>query len=556
MAKRPPSNASIATPRSRMMLHDMLIAPETLAARTEASLPASVVYTNAHRIGLAAFEQRMIKTAYRARHARFDPVLLGRLPEGTTMLGGESYWLWHDDVLVTDQINPLIGDPARSFDELMALSYPTETIDEPCLLVARYGDVTWGHWVAEILPRAIMAERAHPGRFRFVLGERISTMPETRGYATAVLESLAAFGIGRERIMQLRADRHYRFKALHAVSGIWSLAGMNITVMDAMRSMVRSRIKPAGHGRVAVLRRGDHTRGFSNAAAVETLLSEHGFYAPSIEALSFREQVGLFLDAEMIFGAQGSGLVNLIFAPQGIRVISAAPSAWHDTFFHPMIQARDGWHADLRGPTLWTGEGLERDAPFLAIERDITAAITLLERPETALAPEGMIHLGNAVLPRRLGAPCATIGFGASGNADQYTQHGWSIPEATHTWSVGPVSTMRLPAPRGSTRLVLELDVMALVLDRGLVGRPLDVVVNGVAVGSAMIEAFDTVAFVLPPDCVDGHDWLDIVFIHPLCVSPRMTGHGADDRDTALSFLALRLIAIERIDAEQRQEAA
>jgi hypothetical protein len=538
------------------MLHDMLIAPEVLIPRSDAVLPASVVYTNAGRIGLAAFEQRMVQSAYRSRRAAFDPVLLGRLPAGITMLGGEFYWLWLDDVLVADQINPLVGDRARTFEDLLAPSYPTETIEEPCLLVARYGDLTWGHWVGEILPRAVMAERAHPGRFRFVLSERITTTPETRGYATAILESLAAFGIGKDRILQLRADRQYQFTSLHAVSGIWSMGRMNRGVMDAMRSIVRSQVEPAGQRRVAVLRRGNSTRGFSNTADVEALLARQKFHAPAIDALGFVDQVALFLDADMIFGAQGSGLINLIFAPQGIKVISVAPSAWHDTFFHPLIQARDGWHADLRGPTLWTGVGLQRDAPVLAIESDIEAAIVHLDRPAAALAPDGMVDLAGHVMPRRLGPTMTTVTFGATGNASQYTQHGWSWPEPTHTWSVGPFSTLKLPSPRSGGGVSLEIDVMALVLDRGLIGRPLDVMVNGVAVGSAMIEGFDTVAFVLPAACLAGHDWLDIVFVHPLCVSPRVTGHGEDDRDTALSFLALRLVAIEEPRIAQQREAA
>ncbi|MCW8305535.1 glycosyltransferase family 61 protein [Acidiphilium sp. PA] len=556
MTKRATPNRSAATPKSLAQLPALFTTCETLAQPFEAVLPASVVFTNAARIGFDAFERRMVNSTYRSRLAPFDPVVLGKLPSGTTMLGGDSYWIWHEAFLVSDQINPLVGNWPQSFEELNAMPFETETIDEPCLLVARYGDVTWGHWVGEILPRAIMAERAHPGRFRFVVGQAITTMSAARSYATAILESLAAFGIGNDRVLQIRPDRHYRFKSLHAVSGIWSMAGMNPVVMDVMRGAMRNSIVPAGHQRLAILRRGNQTRRFSNSDAVERLLSERRFHRPSIESLSFSEQVGLFLDAEMIFGVQGSGLINLIFAPQGVRVISMAPGAWPDSYFHPLIQAREGWHADLRGPTLWGGEGLQRDAPFMAIESDIVAAIEHLEQAPAVVGRSGMIELAGATLPRRLGGKLMDVVFGTAGNAADYTRFGWSHPEATHTWAVGPFSTMRLPKPHDNSGIVLELDVVALVLDRGLVGRPLDVVVNGVPVGGAVVDSFSTIALVLPPACLAGHEWLDIVFIHPVCLSPRRTGHGDDDRETAISFLALRLMAIDGVQTGEQRAAA
>ncbi|SIQ39693.1 glycosyltransferase family 61 protein [Acidiphilium angustum] len=556
MTKLVRSNHSMATPKSLTRLADSFVAQETLVQPIETVLPASVVFTNAGRIGFDAFERKMLNTTYRSRLAAFDPVVLGRLPRGTTMLGGDSYWIWHEDCLVSDQINPLTSDRLQSFEALSSMPFKTETIEEPCLLVARYGDVTWGHWVGEILPRAVMAERAHPGRFRFVLGQSITTAPETRGYATVILESLAAFGIGEERILKVRPDRHYRFKSLHAVSGIWSIAGMNPIVMDAMREAMRKSVRPAKHQRIAILRRNNHTRGFHNGEAVHALLAESGFHVPTIETLPFREQVSLFLGAEMVFGVQGSGLINLIFAPQGVRVISMAPAAWQDSYFHPLIQARDGWHADLRGPTLWTGEGLQRDAPFLAIEPDITAAITHLEQAPAVVARSGVIELAGSTLPRRLGSQLKEVAFGAAGNASDYTQFGWSHPEQTHTWAVGPFSTMRLMTPQSHGQIVLELDVVALVLDRGLIGRPLDVVVNGVPVGGTVVDSFTTLAVVLPHACLARHDRLDIVFIHPVCLSPRRTGHGDDDRDTAISFLALRLMAIEGLPNSEQKAAA
>lgn len=534
-----------AAPTRVVLLHDAIADAEPIFAAYECVLPASVGFTNAGRIGLDRFERDMLHRTYRSRVAAFDPVLLGRLPQGITMLGGESHWLIFDDTLILDQINPLTPDRLETCEQLLAMSFTTEEITDPCVLVSRYGESTWGHWVGEILPRAILAEQAHPGKFRYVIAERIVTTGKERDYARAVLESLAAYGIAEDRILRIRPDRYYRFANLHAVSGIWSVTGMNPLVIERMRSLVLEQVKPAGHRRVALLRRGRQTRSIANADAVERLLKRAGFHCAMPERLSFLDQVALFLDCDMVLGVQGSGLFGLIYAKPEIRVITVAPSDWADTYFHPIIQARDGWHADLRGPTMWDGRGLERDASFLAIEHEIEAAIAHLDQPQSALAPGGLISLSGQVMPRRLGARRLAMQFRADADLAGELGQGWLIAEPNHTWSSGPWSTLRIPLPRTDGDLVMELDVMALIAAPALTGRPLDVLVNGETVASVIIAGFETVSCRLPTSCLDNREWIDILFVHPLCIPPRLTGHGEDDRPTAIGFIALRVFDVD-----------
>jgi hypothetical protein len=543
-------------PRSTLMLRDALIEPEILIEETTVELPASVIMTNAGRIGLEAFERSMVQSVYRARHGTFEPVMLGRLPPGATMPGGDWFLVRVNDALISEQINPLAPDIHQTYTDLIGLPYEHETIEAECLLVARYGDVTWGHWIGEILPRAIMAEQAHPGRFTFVVGAKLIEGSESGGYAKAILDSLAAFGIGPDRLLGLRVDRHYEFTALFAVSGIWSVAGMNPGVMNAMRSAMRRSVEPATHHRIAILRRGAHTRNLCNAEAVEALLQAEDFAIPVIEEMNFREQVALFLGCEMVFAIQGSGMIGLIFAPQHVKVLSLAPAAWKDTYFHPIIQAREGYHADLRGPTLWTGEGLERDAPFLGIEADIRRAIETLERAPVEIGEHGIIRFGALSLSRRPGRIRSKLQFGAGNVVRHALTFGWSVSEENHTWSVGPFSVVRLPRPDVSDTLAIELDLMALVLEHGLIGRPIDVVINGTVVGSALISGLQTIAFTVPPACYARTDRLEIAFLHPVFLSPRATGHGADDRDTAIAFLELRLVEIPSARSNEQQKAA
>ncbi|HEX7389883.1 MAG TPA: glycosyltransferase family 61 protein, partial [Acidiphilium sp.] len=477
----------------------MLRNTETLHPGRQSGLPASVVYTNATLLGLDAFARSMSQGIYAARNVTFEPILLGALPQGCRLLGGDSFWVETDDSLAADQINPLTADIPAIRDQLAALPFDEERIGSPCLLVARYGEITWGHWVGEILPRAILAEEAWPGRFRYVVSEAITRPGENRDYATAILETLAAYGIHEDRLLRLRPDRHYRFDHLHAITGIWSPHGMNPDAMRVMRESLKAPEQRGSAGRLAILRRDAATRGIFNQSEIESLLTARGFIIVDPVRLPFIDQIALFRDAEMIFGVLGSGLIGLIYAPEAMRVVTAAPGDWADPYFHMLIKARNGWQADLRGSTLWTGSGLPRDAPFLLDPNHTETALDLLEKPEAELAPDGIIALDDIYLSRHPGRTVLSVDFAAGGNAQSHIRDGWSVQEDNHVWSIGPHSTMHLSAPHGAGRYVLELDVLALTMPEFVVARPLTIIINGTPAGAFSIAGFAHITCLLPP---------------------------------------------------------
>ncbi len=52
-----------------------------------------------------------------------------------------------------------------------------------------------------------------------------------------------------------------------------------------------------------------------------------------LESLAFTEQVELFRDAEIVVGASGSGLANLVFCSKGTKVIELFPTSTADANF-------------------------------------------------------------------------------------------------------------------------------------------------------------------------------------------------------------------------------
>jgi hypothetical protein len=86
-------------------------------------------------------------------------------------------------------------------------------------------------------------------------------------------------------------------------------------------AMARMCIREGGPTkRLFVSRRDDRYWRATNEEAVETFLSARGFEVVSPARLSFREQIELFAQAEVIVGT-GAGMTNMVFARPGTKVL-------------------------------------------------------------------------------------------------------------------------------------------------------------------------------------------------------------------------------------------
>lgn len=73
--------------------------------------------------------------------------------------------------------------------------------------------------------------------------------------------------------------------------------------------------------RIFVSRRGMTNRRLVNEAAVARFLQQYGFETCRPETLSFRSQVELFAQAEVVVSTHGSAFANILFAPSGLVVV-------------------------------------------------------------------------------------------------------------------------------------------------------------------------------------------------------------------------------------------
>ncbi len=514
---------------------------EELAGTVTVELPTVCVHTNAGAVDDGGITRSRLQGLYHARVVRLDPIRLVALSPGSMVIGSHSYLLLTDGVLIEDQIWPGVHDSPEILARLLKAPLGVVQVDQPVLLVARWGAVSvWGHWLGELLPKVVMVEAAYPGRFRYAIPADILRRTGERSFSTAVLESLAAYGIGEDRLLPLDHQVNHRFRQLFALTPAWSHVALHPAALAALRSGVLGVPRSISGPRLGLLRRDVTTRHIANADEVAELLGSAGFQVVEMAPLPFVEQVAAFREAEEVAGVLGSGLTGLIYSPEGVRVLSVAPANWRDVFFHALIQARGGLYADVLGTPLWTGEGVDRDAPFFLRRRDLLAALDRMARPEAELAPEGVVALCGLVLPRRLQPVLAAIDFRTGAETRTRVTDGWAEPEAEATWTLGPQSRVSLALPPSTGPLMLEMVLSTSLAPPHLVSRPLAVSAGGVELGVLVVAAGGTYDLSLPRSCL-GDGLLELEFRHALTTSPRDLGMSGDERAISISFHALRV---------------
>ncbi len=225
----------------------------------------------------------------------------------------------------------------------------------PLVLCGKAGLNNYGHWLAEMLPRAFLSLPW----IGLDHGWRV-LVPQTYPWMRAVIEdSLDLLGAGAgKRVLGDGSPCH--------VSELVMLTGMTehgqyfsplvLGAMDRIAATV-----PAGAPERLWISRAGERRCLLDEERAQERIAAAGWTVVHPGRLGFREQVALAKGARHMAGVNGAGLANLLFMRRGGSVTSFVPAVMPDIFYWQLANHRGLRYREVRslqahelgGPTIW-----------------------------------------------------------------------------------------------------------------------------------------------------------------------------------------------------------
>ncbi len=141
--------------------------------------------------------------------------------------------------------------------------------------------------------------------------------------------------------------------------------------VEAFREKVLPKRPSRRNRRILISRENSHKRRIENRDELMSALAERGFIKVLPEELSPQEEVEMFYDAEVVVGAHGSGLTNILFS-KNIKVVELFPTRFAVPHWYFMCKSLGHDYAYL------CGTGQDRHPTSDPV--DIPAVLDLLDR--------------------------------------------------------------------------------------------------------------------------------------------------------------------------------
>jgi capsular polysaccharide biosynthesis protein len=303
----------------------------------------------------------------RHRRATVPPAIVAQLPGGRAV-GRYGAVVTTGDALLFD-LSPYFGAfrPSQHPIFLSGRLPPIEDIAGTVGVLTTRGVDNYYHFLTDVLPRLELLRQAGVEPEHFLVNR-------TSAFQRELLDAL---GIPEQRVVESALHPHIR--AGHLV--VPSLPDSQLRTPPWIASWLRLQFLPTDlappHLRLYVTRgRRKNTRRVENEAEVIEALAPFGFETVDPGTLSSAEQVRLFAEAEVVVGAHGAALTNLVFCPEGAAVIELFPPDYVNVCYWALASAV----GSLRYRYL-VGDGRHRrNRPMVGVASDVRVDPTQIVR--------------------------------------------------------------------------------------------------------------------------------------------------------------------------------
>ena len=200
--------------------------------------------------------------------------------------------------------------------------YEIKVVNEPVTLIGTSERRNYCHWITEILPRYLFADKIVPKASKFAFFDF------ERPFQQKCLEDFQQFN--RQHIFFDDLDSAYLCKKLYVPSlpsgSMWNFNQDLETYAGFAKDKLKANFSGKPFRRILISRSDAKFRRIVNEDALfNCLQTKYGFEKVVLGDLSFEAQKQLFYESSLIISPHGAGMANIIFTQPDTKVIELMP---------------------------------------------------------------------------------------------------------------------------------------------------------------------------------------------------------------------------------------
>lgn len=217
---------------------------------------------------------------------------------------------------------------------------PVRRVDEFAALLAATGGNTYYHWMFEVLPRLSMLKS------NLKKNQNILYVVNSLNYEFQK-ETLKSLGIREKDCIALDQFPALEFRRILIPSYPSPMGAPSPQVVDCLRKgfITNQIVKTKKYfPKRLYLKRSGVSRRVVNEEKLLLILKKLNFQFIDSSSLSFKEQVYLFNQAEVVMAAHGAALSNIVFCSPGVKVIEMFSSQYANVCYQHLAGVCDLKH--------------------------------------------------------------------------------------------------------------------------------------------------------------------------------------------------------------------
>ncbi len=223
------------------------------------------------------------------------------------------------------------------------------------ILCKKRGANNYGHWLAEMLPKAFWSRRV-----RGIQDWPIVVYKSYDDLNRIVVESLELINIQKDQVI-FTEDQPVFFNELIIIQGLTSHAFFMSPLVFECMEFIAAKAPPGKSDSLYVSRKPSTTRDFEDEDFAKKIFSSYGYEECITAEMSFAAQVGTFKSARRMVGAMGAAFSNTLFCRPGTNVLLFSPASALELFFWHIASGKKLNYAEIRcreigdqkGPLPW-----------------------------------------------------------------------------------------------------------------------------------------------------------------------------------------------------------